>query len=221
MNKLKPLTPKERFNKWLLEWFETIVVALVLALFIRAFFLQVFWIPSVSMTPTLEVYDRIIVNKMAYGIQNPLFESQKEKNFLYVIPNPFYGRHLPVFDRKYFIELNRRPQRFDVLVFKLYDVQGNRKDLIKRVIGLPGEKLLIKNGQIYINGKFVKEHHPLNPDFANFGPVQIPDDSYFMMGDNRPNSADSRFFGPLPERNVIGPAVLRIWPLWNFGFIPK
>lgn len=221
MKKLTPKNPKERFKKWLIEWVETIVVALVLALFIRAFFVQVFWIPSVSMTPTLNVQDRIIVNKLAYGIQNPLFESQKENKFLYIIPNPFYGHHLPIFDRKNFVDFKSKPRRFDVLVFKLYDAQGNRKDLIKRVIGLPKEKLQIKNGAIYINDKFIKEHHPLNPDFVNFGPIQLPDDSYFMMGDNRPNSADSRFFGPLPESNIIGPATLRIWPLWQFGLIPK
>lgn len=221
MIELKPKTPKEKFRAWALDWVETIIVALVLALFIRAFFIQVFWIPSVSMEPTLKIQDRIIVNKLAWGVQNPLFESGKEKIFLYVLPNPFYNRHLPIFDRKYFISFNKIPQRFEVVVFKMYDVQGGRKDLIKRVVGLPGEKIELKKGALFINDEFIKEHHPISPDFANFGPFKIPEGHVFVMGDNRGNSADSRFFGPLPLKNLIGPAFLKIWPLQNFGFIPK
>jgi len=212
---------KDAVLKWVREWVETLVFALVLALIIRAFFVQVFWIPSGSMEPSLNINDRIIVNKLAYGLQNPLFQSFKEKTFLYIIPNPLYKLPVPTSDLQYFISFNRGPKRFEVVVFKLYDVQDNRKDLIKRVIGLPGEKLEIKKGVVYINGTALKENHPMNSDLADFGPVTIPSDSYFMMGDNRPNSADSRYFGFLPKSQIIGPAFLRIWPLFQLGPPPR
>jgi signal peptidase I len=212
---------KDAVLKWVREWVETLVFALVLALLIRAFFVQVFWIPSGSMEPSLNINDRIIVNKLAYGLQNPLFQSFKEKTFLYIIPNPLYGRPVPTSDLQYFINFNRGPKRFDVVVFKLYDIQDNRKDLIKRVIGLSGEKLEVKKGVIYINGSALNESHPMNSDLADFGPVNIPSDSYFVMGDNRPNSADSRYFGFLPKSQLIGPAFIRIWPLFQIGLVPK
>ena len=171
-----------RLKHWLFDWAETIVVALILALIIRAFFLQVFWIPSGSMEPTLDIKDRIVVNKVAF----------------------------------YF----RQPKRQEVVVFRqVASFDQSKKDLIKRLMGLPGEKLEIKNGIIYINGAPVEEKHLLNQDYANFGPVTIPANSYFVMGDNRPASADSRYWGFLPRRNIIGPAFLRIWPLTKFGLI--
>ena len=171
-----------RLKHWFFDWAETIVVALVLALIIRAFFLQVFWIPSGSMEPGLEVKDRIVVDKVEYFFRDP-------------------GRQ-------------------EVVVFRSVASMGEgKKDLIKRVMGLPGEKLEIKEGIIYINDSPVEEKHPMNRDFANFGPVAIPPDSYFVMGDNRPASADSRYWGFLPRKNMIGRAFLVIWPLNKFGLI--
>jgi len=223
-----PAGRQEKLKKWAWEWAETLVVALVMALFIRAFFIQVFWIPSGSMEPTLNINDRIIVNKLAYGVQNPLFESFKEKKFLYIIPNPLYQRPIFTSDLPFFWDFGWKPGRFDVVVFKMYDQNGDRKDLIKRIIGLPGEKLQVKQGVVLINGKPLKETHPINNEYfdlknlpATFGPVLIPQDSYFMMGDNRPNSADSRYWGFLPKSQVIGPAIVRIWPIWQLGPIPR
>jgi len=163
------------------EWIETIVVALVLALIIRAFIIQVFYIPSGSMEPTLKIRDRIIVNKFIYRF--------------------------------------REPERFDIVVFRYPGRKPGepKRDFIKRVIGLPGEKLVIKEGIIYINGKAIKEVHPMNRDYSNYGPISIPADNYFVMGDNRPNSADSRVWGFVPEENIAGPAFIRIWPLTKLG----
>jgi len=213
-------------KKWIWEWVDTLVVAFVLAIFIRSFFLQVFWIPSSSMEPTLNINDRIIVNKIAYGLQNPLFESFKEKKFFYIIPNPLYKHPVFTSDLPYFIDFHRNPKRFDIVVFKMYDSEENRKDLIKRVVGLPGETLAVKKGIVYINGQKLAETHKMKNDYydlnlmpATFGPVTIPKDSYFMMGDNRANSADSRYWGFLPKKNVIGPAFVRIWPVWQLGLI--
>ena len=159
------------------------MVAFVLALIIRAFFIQVFWIPSSSMEPTLDIHDRIVVNKVAYHF--------------------------------------REPERQEVVVFRQVAPEGSSKrDLIKRVMGLPGEELEIKNGIVYIDGKAVEETHPMNRDFSDFGPITIPPEAYFVMGDNRPASADSRYWGFLPRENLIGPAFIRIWPLTKFSFIP-
>jgi len=173
----------KKLRHWLFDWTETIVVAFVLALVIRAFFIQVFWIPSSSMEPTLDIQDRIIVNKVAYHF--------------------------------------REPRRQEVIVFREVAPKGApKRDLIKRVMGLSGEVLQVKGGVIYIDGKKVAESHPMNNDFSDFGPVAIPEDHYFVMGDNRPASADSRFWGFLPKENLIGPAFLRIWPIRKFGLIP-
>ena len=171
-----------RLKHWLFDWTETILVALILALIIRAFFLQVFWIPSGSMEPTLDIKDRIVVNKVAYHF--------------------------------------RQPRRLEIIVFRqVASADNEKRDLIKRLVGLPGETLQLKDGVIYINNQPVKEEHSMNQDFANFGPIIIPPDSYFVMGDNRPASADSRFWGFLPKKNLIGPAFLRLWPLTRFGLI--
>lgn len=172
-----------RLKHWLFDWTETIIVALALALIIRAFFIQVFWIPSGSMEPDLEIKDRIVVDKVEY----------------------FF----------------RDPGRLEVVVFRSVAGMGeDKKDLIKRVLGLPGEKLEIKDGIVNINGQPVEEKHPMNRDYANFGPVTVPQDSYFVMGDNRPASADSRYWGFLPRKNIIGRAFLVIWPLTKIGLIP-
>ncbi len=169
-------------KSWLFDWAETIIVAFVMALIIRAFFLQVFWIPSSSMEPTLDIKDRIVVNKVIYHF--------------------------------------RSPRRQEIIVFRQVAPEGTpKKDLIKRLMGMPGEILQIKKGVVYINDNPVPETHAMNPDFANFGPVTIPSDSYFVLGDNRPGSADSRYWGFLPQKNVIGPAFLRIWPLNKLGLI--
>jgi signal peptidase I len=169
-----------RLRSWLFDWTETIVVAFILALIIRAFFVQVFWIPSGSMEPTLDIGDRIVVNKIIY-------------NF-------------------------REPRRFEVLVFRGISSAGEaKKDLIKRLVGLPGETFEVKNGTLFVNGLPLEEKHSMNQDYADFGPVIIPPDAYFVMGDNRAASADSRYWGFLPRKNLIGPAFLRIWPLAKIG----
>jgi signal peptidase I len=179
--------PNKSFRShWLFDWGETIVVAFIMALIIRAFFLQVFWIPSGSMERTLDIKDRIVVNKIAYHF--------------------------------------RSPKRFEITVFRGVPALGEgKKDLIKRVIGLPGETLEIKDGVVSINDKPIEEpadmRQTMNQDYANFGPINIPADSYFVMGDNRPASADSRYWGFLPKKNLIGPAFIRIWPLSKLGLI--
>jgi len=175
--------------------FETIVIAILIALFIRTFIVQAFDIPSGSMKSTLLPGDYILVNKFIYGIRIP-----------------FVGARMFSF---------KEPKRGDVIVFIF--PKDPSKDFIKRVIGVQGETVQIINGKIYINnmpitdpwGYFDKKEPPgFIESVENFGPVVVPDRSLFVMGDNRNNSEDSRFWGVLPLDNVLGKAFI-IYFSWN------
>jgi len=180
--------------------FEVIIPALILALIIRTFVIQAFKIPSESMVPTLQVGDHLFVLKFAYGL-----------------PIPFT-------DKKIF-EWNS-PKRGEIIVFKY--PEDPKRDFIKRVIGLPGEEILIKHKQVYINGKPLEEPYKIHTDISsseqfprdNFEkPVVIPKDSYFMMGDNRDSSLDSRYWNALPKGLIKGKAFIIYWPPWRIRFI--
>ena len=187
--KTRPLKSSLREN------IEAIVVAVILAMFIRTFVIQAFKIPSGSMKDTLLIGDHILVNKFIYGIKVP-----------------FSGTTLiPV----------TQPDRGDIVVFK-YPVDPS-KDFIKRVIGIAGDKIEIRNKQVYVNDK------PLVQDFAiytdsriesgqrdNMAAITVPENSIFMMGDNRDNSADSRFWGYVDLKAVKGKAFIIYWS-WNSG----
>lgn len=205
------------FGAWLWETTSTIVIAFVLAIFIRAFFFQAYFIPSGSMIPTLEIRDRLIVNKIAFGLQNPLNGLAEYSTFLNFVPNPFFGRKIPMSGFKYFFKFKKNPKRFDIVIFR--SPQGWGKDLIKRVIALPGEKVALKAGDVFINDKFLEEKHTMIRDKCDFGPVTVPPGNYFVMGDNRPDSADSRFWGYLPEENILGQALVNFWPLLRIKII--
>lgn len=158
----------------IMEIFESVAIAILLAVVIRMFLFQPFYIPSESMVPSLQVGDRIIVSKFSYHLSEP--------------------------------------QRGDIVVFK-FPLDPSR-DFVKRTIGVGGENLAIRDSQLYVNGQQVEEGYlPPGLTFADYGPVDVPPGSYFMMGDNRNNSDDSRVWGPLPEENIIGKAVLIYWPL--------
>jgi len=185
---------KTKRKSVLREYVEAIVIAVVLALFIRTFVVQAFKIPSGSMKPTLLVGDHILVNKFIYGIKIP-------------------------FTDKTIISLGE-PKREDVVVFK-YPLDP-QKDYIKRVIGLPGEKVELVNKVLFINGKVIDDPHAsysLYGNLRNFGPVTVPVHHLFVMGDNRDESADSRVWGFVPDANLKGKAFLIYWS-WdsaNFG----
>jgi signal peptidase I len=164
------------------EWIEPILFAVILALVIRTFFFQAFKIPTGSMRPTLIESDRVLVNKILYRF--------------------------------------KAPQRGDIIVFR-YPVDGKR-DFIKRLIGLPGETIEIKEGKVLINGKVVEETSRLRDfyyynredwPYAKEGQViQVPPDAYFAMGDNSAQSSDSRNWGFVPKKNMIGKAFMIYWP---------
>jgi signal peptidase I len=181
------------------EYAEAAAIAIILALFIRTFVIQAFKIPSGSMEPTLLVGDHILVNKFIYGVKIPLI----------------HNTLIPITE----------PQRDDVIVF-IYPLDKS-KDFIKRVVGLPGDTLEIIDRRIYINAKLYQDMHGFYADRGNslassrvknhFGPVTVPEDNVFVMGDNRNHSYDSRFWGFVPIGSIKGKAFIIYWswPHWK------
>ena len=181
------------------EYFESIVIAVILALFVRTFVVQAFKIPTGSMENNLLIGDHLLVNKFVYGPARTSLERAV----------------LPI----------GAIRRGDVLVFK-YPEQPDR-DFIKRVIGLPGDSLEVREKKVYVNGTALDEPyaHYLSPASEGsalhevtsfdvrerYGPVTVPPGHYFMMGDNRDNSQDSRYWGFLPSENIKGKALLIYW----------
>ncbi|MCG6919218.1 MAG: signal peptidase I [Deltaproteobacteria bacterium] len=177
---------KTKRKSVLREYAEAIVIAVVLALFIRTFVVQAFKIPSGSMKPTLLVGDHILVSKFIYGIKIPLTD-------------------------KTIIKLGT-PKRGDVVVFK-YPLD-TRKDYIKRVIGLPGDRVELVNKKLFINGRVTDDPHAsysVYGNLRNFGPVTVPANHLFVMGDNRDESSDSRVWGFVPLPYLKGKAFLIYW----------
>ena len=177
------------------EYVEAIVIAVVIALFVRTFIVQAFKIPSGSMIPTLQIGDHILVNKFAYGIKVPF-----ERSTL-----------IPISD----------PKRGDIVVF-LYPLDKS-KDFIKRVVGVAGDTVQMKDKKIYLNGRRYEDPHavytdPIQPGSDdlkdNFGPVKVPAGSLFVMGDNRDHSSDSRYWGFVDLKDVMGKAFI-IYVSWD------
>jgi signal peptidase I len=174
------------------EYFESLVIAVILALFVRTWVFQAFKIPSGSMEPNLLIGDHLIVNKMVFAPTASEVE----------------GAVLP----------RRDIRRGDIIVFK--SPEEPDRDLIKRVIGLPGDRLELRRKRVYINDQPIDEPYVqfLEPPSVEgpvaagdpretYGPVTVPDQQYFMMGDNRDNSQDSRYWGFLPVSYVKGRAL--------------
>lgn len=139
----------------------------------------------------------------------------------FYIPSGSMEPTLQIGDRIIVSKINYRfeePERGDIIVFK-FPLDPNR-DFVKRVVGLEGETIAARDGVLYINGKRLEEDYlPQNINFPDFGPEKIPQGCYFMMGDNRNNSDDSRNWGPLPEEYIIGQALLVYWPPSRLGLL--
>lgn len=191
MNSREQLNKKNKGK--LRETIESIIVALFFALLIRTFVVQAFKIPSGSMEPTLLVGDYLLVNKFIYGYKFP-----------------FINKRVLAF---------KKPDRGDVVVFR-YPVDPD-KDFIKRVIAIEGDKVEIRNKKLYINDQLVETPQAVYRDPViipkelaprdNYGPVIVPKDSLFVMGDNRDSSLDSRFWGYVPINNLLGKALIIYW----------
>ena len=165
-----------------LEYLVILLVSFALVFgFVRPFVMEAFWIPSGSMIPTLEIGDRVLVNKFIYRFTDP--------------------------------------RRGDIIVFE--SVDNSNEDLIKRVVGLPGDKIAVRGGKLFVNGEPQKEPYTNKkpPDRSFYARTTVPKHHVFVMGDNRGNSADSRVFGPLPEKNIEGEAFLRFWPPERIGLL--
>jgi signal peptidase I len=186
-----------RTRKIVIEWVLLIGGALLIAFLIKTFLFQAFYIPSESMTPTLEVGDRVLVNKLSYKLH----------------------------------DVNRG----DIVVFEAPEDESTPgvKDLVKRVIGLPGETVELREGQVFVDGRPLEE--PYLEDGEATTPTQefagkcappvsdtectVPADSYLVLGDNRNESKDGRVFGPIKESDIVGRVFVRIWPIGDIGFL--
>ncbi len=193
------------------EYAEAIIVAIILAFTIRVFVVQAFKIPSGSMIPTLEIGDHILVSKLSYGLQWPT-DCTFKLNF--PPATCATSKTFVVFDD---------PQHGDVVVFRYPG--DEEKDYIKRIVGTPGDKVEIRNKVVYVNGVAVDDAaYTQRVDLAmvdgaisprdTFGPVSVPADSYFVMGDNRDQSSDSRFWGFVKREKIRGKA-FRIYWSWS------
>lgn len=168
---------------------------------IKTFLVQPFWIPSESMIPAIQIDDRVMVNKLAYRIGEP------ERYDIVVFRDP----------REPEVE-ESIPEAVIRSVLEAVGVRTRgRDDLIKRVIGLPGETLEIRDGRILVNGAPIDEPYLENVAMADEGPYTVGGEQVFVMGDNRNASFDSRRFGPVAFDDLVGEAFLTIWPLSNFG----
>lgn len=186
-----------------------ILVAFVLALLLKTFLVQAFFIPSASMEPTLTINDRVLVNKLTTTVREP----RRGEVVVFSEGDPDDD------DRGI-------ARRFvDSLVTGLGITPPPDKDFIKRVIGLPGETVEMRDGVVYIDGEELPEAprgeggYLSARHFTDFGPVEVAPGEYFMMGDNRPSSSDSRQFGAIPEDQIIGRAFVVIWPFDRFSLL--
>lgn len=191
---------RRRFEKWFgprgasfVEWVLVIVGAILLALVVKVFLLQAFYIPSLSMSPTLRVGDRVLVNKLSYRLH----------------------------------DVNRG----DVIVFErpASETSSTIPDLIKRVVGLPGESISFIDGAVYVDGKRLDESYLSDGTVTSSAnapnkctaeaPCVVPSGQIWVMGDNRSDSKDSRYFGSIDESTIVGRAFVTVWPLGRFGLL--
>lgn len=169
---------KIKKSNFLKEFILPIIIAILFVVLIRHFIIGIYYIPSGSMIPTLNLNDQVIVTKLSYKIHDP--------------------------------------ERGDIIVFKYPVNERNglkKQEYVKRVIGLPGDILEIKNNKVYINNTQLSEPYlAKDTDMPDYGPVKIPDQQYFMMGDNRNHSNDSRYWGMVERKYLIGKAQLIYFP---------
>ena len=186
-----------------------IVVAALIAFVVKTFIAQPFYIPSESMVPQLKVNDRIVVSKLAYHFHSPrrgdivVFDNPDEATF--PVAHPHYN---PV------VRVVRGIGSAVGLV------QPSTEEFIKRVIGLPGETVEGRLGHVFVNGReLIEPYLPAGTVTTDFAPVLVPKGDLWVMGDNRNNSRDSRVFGPIRQKTVVGRTIVRIWPLAHASFL--
>jgi signal peptidase I len=182
-----------------------LLVALAVAVMIKTFLIQPFYVPSESMLPTIEVNDRVMISKLNYQFADP------QRGDIVVFISPFNDE----IDNESFI---------DSVVRHVLEAVGIRTasadDLIKRVVAVGGDTVEVKGGYLIVNGLQINEPYLMSQGpMPDFGALVVPPESVFVMGDNRAVSYDSRKFGAIPEDDLLGEAVVRIWPLSRLGSI--
>ena len=187
MSKIRKQPTHESKTKHIwLENLKTVSLSLFLAFGIRTFIAEARYIPSGSMLPTLQINDRLIIDKISYDFSNP--------------------------------------KRGDIVVFnptKTLEAENYHEAFIKRVIGLPGDRVEVKNGKVFVNNIPLKENYLEAPPNYQWSSVVVPANSYLVLGDNRNNSYDSHYWGFVPRQNIIGKAMFRFWPLNRLGEINR
>ncbi|HSZ37299.1 MAG TPA: signal peptidase I [Acidimicrobiales bacterium] len=187
---------KKKSDRWIIELVGVVVVAVVATILLRTFVLATYSIPSGSMEPTLQIGDRIVVDKLSYDLHGV----DRSNIIVFATPPNENCAGPPV------------------------------ADLVKRVIGLPGETISLSGGRVYINGHVLPEPWlppatrtgtfpgPGNSAYSLHHPFRVPAGDVYVMGDDRGDSCDSRYWGPVPESAIVGKVDLRIWPLSRFAF---
>jgi len=205
-------TPKRGVLAFFKELPVLIALALGIALLIKAFLVQAFFIPSASMEPTLQVGDRVLVNKLTYRFREP------KRDDVIVFRDP-YGDPCqagpdstppPSCERNAF-------QGAWAWFAELFGLPTDHtRDFIKRIVALPGESIELRDGQVYVDGELVEfesdsKTGPQNDDY-NMPPFEVPEDSFYVLGDNRANSSDSRTFRAISRDSIVGKAFVVVWP---------
>lgn len=199
-------SPKQSLGQFLKELPVLIVVALGIAILVKTYVVQAFFIPSESMEDTLQVDDRVLVSKFTYRLREP------QRSDLVVFTSPLQ-RQVP--------EPQQGPVgRFMDGIAEGLGFKSSEQDFIKRVIAAEGQIVEIRDGTLYVDEQRIPEPY-LKDDtgMRDFGPTTVPEDQVFVMGDNRSNSEDSREFGPIRESTILGRAFVRIWPLGRFEWL--
>ncbi|MCL1901844.1 MAG: signal peptidase I [Firmicutes bacterium] len=243
--------PRKKESIW------SILGVIVLALLIKSTIVTIFIIPSESMVPTLKVGDILLVNRLRYGISNPLRELWYTPTMHFIlptpIPNPWFHSKSPLIKTRYLLKWGNKPKRLDIVIFKVpyspqpsqiynYQIDGRERtafvtpnlqgmDYVKRLIGLPGDIVDLRNGMVYINGELLagqdkftwvrdsNMNYTYRANYSNFGPIEVPAGHCFVMGDNRPHSADSRFWGFVPEDHIVGIGSWIALPPWRWRIL--
>ncbi|MBV8386693.1 MAG: signal peptidase I [Acidimicrobiia bacterium] len=180
-------------------------LAILIAFLVKTFVAQAFYIPSGSMIPQLNIGDRVVVSKISYDLHDP------------------HRGDIIVFDAPPGAPGAQASKSRSVIrnIFESIGVlQPSTEEYIKRVIGLPGETVQGKDGRVFINGReLVEPYLPATTTTSDFGPVAVPKGGLWVMGDNRTNSSDSRVFGTIRRRTVVGRAIVRVWPFGRAAFL--
>ena len=193
-------SPGRRYGgRFVREATGVLFLALVVAILVKVFLVQAFFIPSESMIPTLEIDDRVLVSRIAYLLDGP----DRGEVIVFDMPMEYEDPPEPIWES---------------MVRHVVEAVGIRvarvEDLIKRVIAVGGDRLEVRGNRVIVNGLVLDEPYvPPGARMADLGPIYIPDGHVWVMGDNRNNSRDSRVFGPVPVDTVVGRAFIRFWPL--------